>query len=205
LLQELVKTSRRIFGFFTKHYAHTINYPWVVSRLAAVAAGSRVLDGAAGVSPVPVYLAERGLLVDCVDNSDIVRTLPPGEDWNEWGFFDYGTLHPNLAAYNCSIVGFEPSHAYNAIYSISSIGHFPSAVREQRLKNCSAWLTARAASFSRSTSYRSQIHRGGCNGRLVGFSFRIRTSAARPKPAARPGRELAQSTSKEARATPWPV
>jgi hypothetical protein len=33
LLQELVKTSRRIFGFFTKHYAHTINYPWVVSRL----------------------------------------------------------------------------------------------------------------------------------------------------------------------------
>ena len=142
LLKELVTTSRRVFGVFTKHYAYTINYPWVVSRLTALPPGSRVLDVASGVSPVPVYLAEHGLLVDCVDNSDIVRTLPPGEDWNDWGFFDYRTLHPNLAAYNCSILDFEPSHAYDAIYSISSIAHFPSAVREQTLRNCAAWLTA---------------------------------------------------------------
>lgn len=111
-----------------------------MSRLAALAARSRILDFGTGVSPVPIYLAEQGLLVDCVDNSDLVRTLPPDKAWNDWGFFDYSTLHPNLAAYNCSIVDFEPLHAYEVIYSISAIAHFRSAVREQTLRNCAAWL-----------------------------------------------------------------
>jgi len=140
LLQQLVDTSRRAFGLHTRHYPHTINYPWGVSRLEGLSAGSHILDFGAGVSPLPLYLAEKGMFVDCVDNSAFARTLPAGEDWNEWGFFDYGTLHPNLTAYNCSITDFKPLHLYDAIYSICSIAHFPSPIREETLRNCSAWL-----------------------------------------------------------------
>jgi SAM-dependent methyltransferase len=140
LLQQLVNTSHRAFGLHTRHYPHTINYPWTISRLEGLAAGSRILDFGAGVSPLPLYLAERGMFVDCVDNSDFTRVLPASEDWNEWGFFDYGTLHRNLSAYNCSIAKFKPSHIYDAIYSVCAIAHFPSPVREETLRNCWAWL-----------------------------------------------------------------
>jgi SAM-dependent methyltransferase len=140
LLRQLVDTSHRAFGIFTQHYPHTINYPWTVSRLERLAAGSCILDFAAGVSPLPLYLAEKGMFVDCVDNSDISRTLPAGKNWNEWGFFDYGLLHQNLAAYHCSITEFKPFRTYDAIYSVCSIAHFPSPVREETLRNCWTWL-----------------------------------------------------------------
>jgi hypothetical protein len=80
------------------------------------------------------------MFVDCVDHSEFSRTLPASEDWNEWGFFDYSTLHPNLVAYNCSTAGFKPLRAYEAIYSVSAIAHFPSSVREETLSNCWVWL-----------------------------------------------------------------
>jgi SAM-dependent methyltransferase len=140
LLRQLVDTSRRAFGVHTRHYPYTIIYPWAVSRLEGLAAGSHILDFGAGVNPLPLYLAEKGMFVDCVDNSDFVRTLPAGEDWNDWGFFDYGTLHQNLAAYNCSVAEFKPLCIYDAIYSVCAIAHFPSPVREQTLRNCWAWL-----------------------------------------------------------------
>jgi cyclopropane fatty-acyl-phospholipid synthase-like methyltransferase len=103
-------------------------------------AGSRILDFGAGISPVPLYLAEKGIFVDCVDNSEFERRLPASEDWNDWGFFDYRTLHQNLAAYNCSITEFKPLHSYDAIYSVCAIAHFSSPVREQTLRNCWEWL-----------------------------------------------------------------
>ena len=142
LLQQLVDTSLRAFGFHTRHYPHTINYPWAVSRLEGLTVGSRILDFGAGVSPLPLYLAEKGMFVDCVDNSGFVRTLPADNDWNEWGFFDYGTLHQNLTAHNFSITDFEPWHKYDAIYSVCAIVHFPSPIREQTLRHCWAWLKA---------------------------------------------------------------
>jgi hypothetical protein len=80
------------------------------------------------------------MYVDCVDNSDFTRTLPAGDDWNEWGFFDYGAHHPNLVAKNISVLDFRPSHQYQAIYSVSVIAHMPSPIREQTLRLCGSWL-----------------------------------------------------------------
>jgi SAM-dependent methyltransferase len=140
LLRELVETSRRAFGFFTGHYPHTINYPWVVTHLEDLPKQSRILDIGAGVSPVPLALAQRSLHVDCVDSHRIVRTLPADRDWNEWGFFDYRALHENLTAYNYVISDYKPDTALDAIYSISVMAHMPRAVREDALRRCHGWL-----------------------------------------------------------------
>ena len=142
LLKALVDTSRRAFGWQCRHNPHTINYPWTASRLAGLSPGSRLLDIASGVSPLPVWLAESEMFVDCVDNSHIIRKLPADDAWNEWGFFDYGAVHQNLSAYHCSIADFSPWKEYDAIYSVCSIAHFPSGLREQTLENCWAWLKA---------------------------------------------------------------
>lgn len=140
LLRELVDTSRRVFGFYTGHYPHTINYPWMIEHLEHLSSGSRLLDIGAGVSPVPIVLADRGMFVDCVDNNANVRTLPSNVHWNEWGFFDYATVHRNLSAYNCDAAKFEPKTQYEAIYSVSSLVHMPRPVREQTLERCWTWL-----------------------------------------------------------------
>ena len=140
LLRCVIDASRRAFGVHMRHYPHTINYPWIASRLEGIPTGSRFLDVGAGASPLPLYFAEAGMYVDCVDNSDIQRTLPPGGDWNEWGFFDYATLHANLTAHNSAIQDFKPWHPYDAIYSVGALAHFPSSIRERTLRNCWAWL-----------------------------------------------------------------
>jgi SAM-dependent methyltransferase len=136
LLRQLVDTSRRAFSFFTSHYPHTINYPWVARTLEGLPRRSRVLDIGAGVSPLPLFLAERGAFVDCVDPHPTVRTPPPADDWNEWGFFDYGRVHPNLTAHHCTIAEFPLSDSFDVIYSVSVIAHMPGLVREEALQRC---------------------------------------------------------------------
>ncbi len=121
LLRQLVHLSRSAFGVHTCHYPHTLNYPWAASRLEDLPSESRLLEIGAGVNPLPLFLAEKGMFVDCVDSSDFTRTLPPGDDWNEWGYFDYSTLHSHLASYNVSATDFEASEQYDAIYCISVI------------------------------------------------------------------------------------
>src|SRR5882762_3479461 len=140
LLRQLVNRSRKAFGFYTSHYPHTLNYPWVIEWLERIPKDSRVLDIGAGVSPVPLLLADRGLFVDCVDSHPVVRTLPTKPDWNEWGFFDYGALHENLTAHQCDIANFTPPAYYDAIYSISVLVHMTLDVREEVLRRCREWL-----------------------------------------------------------------
>lgn len=140
LLRLLCEASRSAFGFYTAHFPHTINYPWVVERLETFAPGARFLDVGSGVSPVPLVLAARGMRVDCVDNHRTIRTLPAKGDWNEWGFFDYGALHPGLTSHHCPIAEYRPPAAHDAIYSISVLAHMPRAVREDALKRCAQWL-----------------------------------------------------------------
>jgi cyclopropane fatty-acyl-phospholipid synthase-like methyltransferase len=140
LLGELVETARRRFGFFTGHNPHTINYPWVVERLERLPQGSRVLDIGAGLSPVPIVLAERGMFVDTVDKHPTIRTLTCPQNWNEWGFFDYSRLHQNLASHHCDVAEFTPPARFDAIYSISVLAHMTRAVREDTLRRCRDWL-----------------------------------------------------------------
>jgi cyclopropane fatty-acyl-phospholipid synthase-like methyltransferase len=140
LLSHLVELSRDTFGFYPSHFPYTINYPWVVDRIGHLPEGSHILDIASGLSPVPLFLAEKGFLVDCVDNSSHIRRLPFAADWNEWGFFDYGSLHRNLTSYHCDITNFTPAPRYNAIYSIASLAHMTRATREETLRLCHDWL-----------------------------------------------------------------
>src|SRR5436190_18897678 len=86
LLAQLISTSRKHFGFFTKHFAHTVNYVWLLERLEGLEAASRVLDIGAGVSPLPLLLSLRGHSVHSIDGSQVQRRLPAEADWNEWGF-----------------------------------------------------------------------------------------------------------------------
>ncbi len=140
LLREIVATSHRYFNFYTAHPPYKINYPWTLARLSDLGPQAVLLDIGAGVSPVPLCLAEKGMFVDCVDSSDFERWLPAGEDWNEWGFIDYGTLHQNLMAFNIAITDFVPQRAYDAIYSVSVIAHLPSREREETMRRCWGWL-----------------------------------------------------------------
>jgi SAM-dependent methyltransferase len=140
LLRGLMQISRETFGFYTRYFPFTIKHGWAAAELEALSPGSRALEIGAGLSPLPVFLARREVLVDCVDNSDLIRQLPPKDDWNEWGFFDYGSLHPNLAAYNCSILDFEPRWTYDAVYAIGVLAHMLAAERERTIRQCKAWL-----------------------------------------------------------------
>jgi len=140
LLRELVATSRGAFGFFTQHFAHTINYTWLLERLEALPAESRVLEVGAGVSPVPLVLARRGVHVDCIDGSSTIRRLPVGPKWNEWGYFDYAVLDPRIGSFNCLCRDFEPTALYDRIYSVSVLAHMSSAERNEALGLMCSWL-----------------------------------------------------------------
>jgi SAM-dependent methyltransferase len=140
LLRELVELSRQVFGFYVGQFSYTINYPWVAARLAGLAPGSRVLDIGSGVSPLPLWLAKRGVLVDCVDSHPIVRTPPAADDWNEWGFFDYGPLDPKLSSHHRTIAEFTPIAGFDAIYAVCVLAHMPREAREAALCSCRGWL-----------------------------------------------------------------
>lgn len=140
LLQQLVDTSHRIWGVYTRHFPYTINYPWIAARLEALARGSLILDLGAGVTPLPLFLAEKGLVVRTIDPHPLIRTRVASADWNEWGFFDYSELHPNLKSSNCSIADFATSESFDAIYSVSVISHMDRAVREDAMRRCQALL-----------------------------------------------------------------
>jgi SAM-dependent methyltransferase len=140
LLNRLVEISRRAFGYYDSFYPYTIMYPWVASRLERLPAGSRVLDLGAGISPLPLFLGEAGVRVDCVDNNRVIRTLPETKDWTGWGFFDYSKLNPNLSGHHCSAEEFTPSGTFDAIYSVGMVAHMSRAIRQRTLQRCRTWL-----------------------------------------------------------------
>jgi 2-polyprenyl-3-methyl-5-hydroxy-6-metoxy-1,4-benzoquinol methylase len=140
LLDELVAAGRTVFGFFPDHYPHTLNYPWVLERLELLATDSRVLDVGAGVSPLPIVLARRGLRIDCVDASTTVRTMPVAEDWNEWGFFDYSAVDTRIRSYQCDARDYVPDDLYDRIYSVSVIAHMVATEREATVGRVADWL-----------------------------------------------------------------
>jgi SAM-dependent methyltransferase len=140
LLGELIGTAARVFGVHTRNYPYIFNYPWVAARLESLSAGAAVLEIGAGANPLPLYFSGRGLTVDAIDNADFTRTLPAGEDWNEWGYFDYGAIDPAITSRNVSVAEFEPRHLYDAIYSVSVLALMPRLVREDTLRRCRDWL-----------------------------------------------------------------
>ena len=140
LLQALVDLSRRHFGFFSRFTSHTLTYPWAVAHLEKLGPGARALDVGSGLSPIPPFLAESGVLVDCVDGHPEVRSPPISADWTEWGFFDYSAVHPALRSHHCMIEEFRPPEKFDAIYSVCVLTHMPRSNREVALRLIQSWL-----------------------------------------------------------------
>ena len=139
LLADLVATGRAVFGFFPSHYPHTLNYPWVLERLEPLPPGARVLDIGAGVSPLPIVLAQRGLQVECIDKSPTSRTMPVTAEWNEWGFFDYSAVDVRIQSYQREAREHVPAEPYDRIYSVS-LAHMTAAEREETVDLIPRWL-----------------------------------------------------------------
>jgi len=140
LLRHLVDLSRETFNFYTCHYPRTIEYPWVAEKLETLRPGQRVLDLGAGLNPLPIFLARRGVRVDTVDLHPMVRVPPSDPSWTEWGFYDYAPVHPNLRSHNLNAFAFKPDAPLDVVYSVSVIEHMPRATREAVLTRCRDWL-----------------------------------------------------------------
>jgi len=140
LLRYLVDLSRETFGFYTSHFPRTIEYPWVAEKLETVRPGQRVLDIGAGLNPLPLFLARRGVKVDTVDSHPLARVPPTDATWNEWGFYDYARIHPNLRSHQMNAFEFEPEFPLDVIYSVSVLEHMPRVTWEAILARCRQWL-----------------------------------------------------------------
>lgn len=139
LLRILVDLSRAYLGFFTSHFPRSLEYPWLLHQLAGLPPVS-LLDIGAGVSPVPLFLAEAGHAVTTVDSHPVVRTPATRTEWNEWGFLDYGQLHPGITSLHRPVETMMAWRKFDVVYSISVIEHMPQTVRRRVLERASLWL-----------------------------------------------------------------
>lgn len=139
LLRTLVDLSRAYLGFFTSHLPRSLEYPWLLHRLAGLPPAN-MLDIGAGVSPVPLFLAKAGHAVTTADHHTIVRTYATRSDWNEWGFLDYGQLHPGITSRHRPVETMVAWRKFDVVYSISVLEHMPKTIRRQVIERASLWL-----------------------------------------------------------------
>jgi homopolymeric O-antigen transport system ATP-binding protein len=141
VLRKLVNISRERFGWFTKHLPRAVEYPWIFVETGSVF-GKRILDIGAGVSPLPIFLAESGAWVVTVDHSSIIRDR--GEDsfnWNEWGAFDYGAIAPRLTSIREDILSVSlDANSFDCIYSVSVVEHLLASDRRELWRRTEKWL-----------------------------------------------------------------
>ncbi len=142
LLQELVHLSRSHFGWFSKNPARAFEYPWVFTEIGKVV-GKSVLDIGAGVSPLPLLLAQGGQRVVTVDDSTIIRKLGQGQEkWNGWGYFDYACLNGNVSSINVDILAASfANYSFDCIYSVSVVEHLPALARRKLWSKVKQWLS----------------------------------------------------------------
>ena len=141
LLMNLVQISRQHFGWYTKHIPRVYEYPWLIEHIPIIR-DKTFLDIGAGVSPLPIFLAEGGARIITVDNSTNIRNLeedPLG--WDEWGFFDYSILNQNITSFNTQILEAKfDDNFFDYIYSVSVIEHMTKSTRKLLWKKISKWI-----------------------------------------------------------------
>ena len=130
LLLESVLVSRNYFNWYTKHYPRLYEYPWILKELGYTLQNLKIADFGAGVTPLPIQLAQRGAEVFTVDKHSMVRKLSEIKDANEWGFLDYGVIDKNITSLNKSLdeTTFEES-SLDVWYSVSVVEHMPAEIR----------------------------------------------------------------------------
>lgn len=133
--------GQRTLGFFPDHEPRLWEYPVVADLVQEhVQAGRRLVDVGAGVTPLAPFLADRGYVVDTVDPSEIHRTWPPAEDWNEWGFLDYAKAGLGHRSWNCTLEELPRRAVFDGAISISVIEHIPADARRTLLAAIAARL-----------------------------------------------------------------
>jgi capsular polysaccharide biosynthesis protein/SAM-dependent methyltransferase len=140
LLARARHIARELLGAEDDYPLYRIAHPWLLQRMEELRPGMRVLDIGTGVSPMPLLLARAGLEVECVDGSDVIRSLPLPPDWNGWGFLDYGQIDPRIASHNLAIQDFVPTRRFDAICSIGCLAHLSRADRDALFARCRDWL-----------------------------------------------------------------
>ena len=143
LLLAAMDTSREAFGFFTNTSIRMVEYPWMYEKLLNLSPGARVLDIGAGVSPLPIMIANRGVRVDCVDSHPHIVEFSRRHEWNEWGFLDYAQIHSGIRSFHTNVIEYQPDEAYDVVYSVSVIEHMPRPVWEATIDRAAAWLAPR--------------------------------------------------------------
>lgn len=141
ILLKLTNISRNQFGWFTKNASRIYEYPWLIKQIIEPK-GKIILDIGAGITPLPIYLAENGAKIITVDNHKLIRKLNEDRSsWNEWGFLDYSTINENIKSTNTEIQKTIFSNNYfDYIYSISVIEHIKANIRKEIWKNVSKWI-----------------------------------------------------------------
>lgn len=142
-LLSAVVASRGAFGWFTKHRPRMIEYPWLLDKFSYDMSGLNIVDFGAGITPLPIMLAQRNAHVFTIDNNQSIRQKQDLLKANEWGFFDYSALAQGITSQNQTFDGnsFEPD-SLDVFYSISVIEHMPAVHRRAVLANAAKALKA---------------------------------------------------------------
>jgi len=146
ILLELVNLSRKNFGWFVKHLPRSFEYPWLINQIDDFD-DKLFLDIGAGVTPLPIYLAEKNSHIFTLDPHPVVRNMNENpSDWNEWGFLDYSVINKNIQSLNINAENANfPENYFDYIYSISVIEHVPAETRREIWKKISQWIKPQGA------------------------------------------------------------
>jgi 2-polyprenyl-3-methyl-5-hydroxy-6-metoxy-1,4-benzoquinol methylase len=127
--------GQRTLGFFPDHVPRLWEYPVAAGLIMEhLGPDSRLVDVGAGITPLAPFLTRQGYVVDTVDPSEIHRTWPPAQDWNEWGYLDYAEAGLGHRSWNCTLGELPESIVFDGAFSISVIEHIPAAQRRALLK-----------------------------------------------------------------------
>lgn len=143
LLIDLVKESRELLTFFPKTTIRLNEYPWLANYLSAnrLIQNKLIVDLGAGVSILPIYLAEKGARVTTIDSHpNCTRKKSDILNWNEWGFLDYSMFSEKIKSLNTDASCARLDEKVDIIYSISVIEHLPSNLRKKIIFNSSSLL-----------------------------------------------------------------
>ena len=130
LLADLAELSRSLFGWFNKRQTRSDEYVWI-AKACAGRSSMFIADIGAGVSPLPVYLANAGHRLLTIDYSEIQRVLGQEmETWNGWGFLDYAQIHNRISSLNTPATDLpQDLSPFDLCYSVSVIEHMTADMR----------------------------------------------------------------------------
>ena len=140
-LDALITISRKNFGWFVNHIPRCFEYPWCINQIGECN-NKMILDFGAGISPLPIFLAESGASIITVDNHKTIRKI--GQDptnWNPWGFLDYSYINNRIKSFNLDLNELKLSEkSLDVVYSISVIEHIKAIERRRIWHGIYPWL-----------------------------------------------------------------